>query len=89
MPGSTNAPSDCLVSVPRSPVPPPRNAEKKWAVVQGSVDDVDTKEIAGLAVSGLTSVPADLHGSTEYRTRVGATRVNRALDRALLEAKNG
>ena len=31
-----------------------------------------------LAMAGLTSVPADLHGSAEYRTRVGAAMVARA-----------
>lgn len=66
-----------------------RATAAEQALIGVSADEVDTKEIGELAVSGLTSVPADLHGSAGYRTRVGATRVNRALDRALLEAKNG
>ena len=65
-----------------------RATAAEQALIGLSVDEIDTREIGELAVAGLTSVPADLHGSTEYRTRVGATRVNRALDRALLEAKN-
>ncbi|MGW2886232.1 FAD binding domain-containing protein [Streptomyces griseoruber] len=43
-------------------------------------------DIADLAVSGLDSVPADLHGSAGYRKRVGAAMVARAWRHAVREA---
>jgi carbon-monoxide dehydrogenase medium subunit len=41
------------------------------------------------AVDDLEDVPADLHGSAEYRRRVGAAMVERALGRALAGASQG
>ena len=37
-------------------------------------------------MSGLDAVPSDLHGSSAYRTRVGAAMVARAWTRAVEEA---
>ena len=41
------------------------------------------------AMLGLDDVPADLHGSSSYRTRVGATMVARAWAEATAEARGG
>ena len=43
-------------------------------------------EIGRLAMSGLTGIPADLQGSSEYRARVGAAMVARAWAGAVREA---
>ena len=40
--------------------------------------DVEPEEVGRLAMAGLASVPSDLHGSAEYRKRVGAAMVARA-----------
>jgi aerobic carbon-monoxide dehydrogenase medium subunit len=48
--------------------------------------EVDPREVGRLATEGLASVPADLHGSAEYRTHVGAVMVARAWSTALTEA---
>jgi carbon-monoxide dehydrogenase medium subunit len=45
------------------------------------------KEVGHLAVSDLTDVPSDLHGSARYRRRVGAAMVNRAWIAAVVEAR--
>jgi carbon-monoxide dehydrogenase medium subunit len=50
--------------------------------------DVRPAEIGQQAVSELESVPADLHGSAEYRKRVGAAMVARAWEKAVEEASN-
>jgi carbon-monoxide dehydrogenase medium subunit len=52
----------------------------------GQKVDVATDELGRLAMSGLTEVPADMHGSASYRARVGAAMVERALADALGEA---
>jgi aerobic carbon-monoxide dehydrogenase medium subunit len=49
--------------------------------------DLDGDEIGQAAVSGLDAVPSDLHGSSAYRTRVGAAMVARAWTRAVEEAR--
>jgi aerobic carbon-monoxide dehydrogenase medium subunit len=53
------------------------------------VVDVDPGEVGQLAVSGLTSVPTDQHGSAGYRKRVGAEMVARAWATAGAEARHG
>lgn len=45
------------------------------------------EEVGQAAVTGLDGVPADLHGSADYRTRLGAVLVARALTKALEEAR--
>jgi carbon-monoxide dehydrogenase medium subunit len=51
--------------------------------------EVDAREVGRLAVADLDGVPADVHGSDTYRTRVGAAMVERAVTRALEEARDG
>ena len=55
----------------------------------GANGDLATAELGRLAMSELTDVPADLHGSARYRTRVGAAMVERALNDAIGEARRG
>lgn len=49
--------------------------------------DIDPEEVGRSAVAGLEAVPADLHGSAEYRKRVGAAMVARAWRAASTEAR--
>jgi carbon-monoxide dehydrogenase medium subunit len=49
--------------------------------------DVAPDEVGRLAASGLTDVPADLHGSAVYRTQVAAAMVARAWADAIAEAR--
>jgi len=50
--------------------------------------EVDAEEIGRAATAELDSVPADVHGSADYRRRVGAVMVTRAWRRALEEASD-
>ncbi|WP_425826278.1 FAD binding domain-containing protein [Streptomyces fractus] len=50
---------------------------------------VSAEDVGRTATEGLTSVPADLHGSADYRIRVGAAMVARAWHRAVQEAVHG
>jgi carbon-monoxide dehydrogenase medium subunit len=52
------------------------------------LSEVDPREVGRLALSGLRSVPVDLHGSAEYRTRVGVEMVTRAWTSAAAEARD-
>jgi carbon-monoxide dehydrogenase medium subunit len=54
-----------------------------------SVTDAQPDDIGQSAMSGLESVPSDLHGPADYRTRVGAAMVARGWQRALQEALHG
>jgi carbon-monoxide dehydrogenase medium subunit len=66
----------------------PERAETAEADVVGSpVADVEPEDIGRLAMVGLESVPADLHGSAELRTRAGAAMVARAWRTASAEAR--
>jgi aerobic carbon-monoxide dehydrogenase medium subunit len=51
-------------------------------------DEVAADEVGVSAMSTLDSVPSDIHGSADYRRRVGAAMVARAWQRALEEASN-
>ena len=53
------------------------------------IDDLDLTEIGQLAVSELEAVPSDLHGSADFRRRVGAATVSAALQAAIEEARHG
>ena len=60
----------------------PERAPAAEAAVAGvAVDDLDPEEIGTLAMSSLESVPSDLHGSAQYRRRVGAAMVAVSLSR--------
>ena len=53
------------------------------------VTDVDAEEVGRSAVAGLEAVPSDLHGSADYRRRLGAAMVARAWRTASAEARHG
>ena len=42
------------------------------------VTEIDSEEVGRSAVAGLEAVPSDLHGSADYRRRLGAAMVERA-----------
>lgn len=63
----------------------PIRATSAEAAVLGRAD-VPADEVGRLAVSELTDVPGDLHGSATYRTQVGAAMVARAWADAIGEA---
>jgi carbon-monoxide dehydrogenase medium subunit len=67
---------------------PLRGTRAEEAAVGRLAADIDKDEIGRMAVEGLESVPSDLHGTAEYRTRVGAVMVARALADATWEAGN-
>jgi aerobic carbon-monoxide dehydrogenase medium subunit len=73
-----------LIGVGSSPV---RATAAESACTGQAVTDVDVGEVGRLAMSGLSSVPSDIHGSAPYRTRVGAAMVARAWATATAEAQ--
>jgi carbon-monoxide dehydrogenase medium subunit len=68
---------------------PERAPAAEAALAGAAVADVDPEEIGALAMSALESVPSDLHGSSEYRRRVGAAMVARAWRAASEDARRG
>ncbi|MCX4095203.1 FAD binding domain-containing protein [Nocardia sp. alder85J] len=52
------------------------------------VTEIEADEVGRSATAGLRSVPSDMHGSGEYRKRLGAQMVARAWRRAVEEAGN-
>jgi aerobic carbon-monoxide dehydrogenase medium subunit len=50
---------------------------------------LDGARVGELAMSGLTDIPSDVHGSADYRRRVGAAMVARAWTAAIREALDG
>jgi len=68
---------------------PERATVAENAVAGALVADVDPAEIGRVAMSGLEAVPGDLHGSADYRRRVGAVVVTRAWCAAVAEARRG
>jgi len=53
------------------------------------VTEIDGEEVGRSAVAGLADVPSDLHGSADYRRRLGAAMVARAWRAASAEAGHG
>jgi aerobic carbon-monoxide dehydrogenase medium subunit len=67
----------------------PERAETAENEVTGRpVADVEADDVGRLAMGGLESVPDDLHGSAEFRLRVGAAMVARAWRTATAEARH-
>ncbi|OBK78778.1 xanthine dehydrogenase family protein subunit M [Mycobacterium sp. 1274761.0] len=66
---------------------PLRGSAAEEAVVGQPVDAVTADEIGRIAMGGLSEIPADLQGSAEYRSRVGATMVARAWAAAARQAQ--
>jgi aerobic carbon-monoxide dehydrogenase medium subunit len=65
---------------------PVRAATAEAAAIGAAVGDLDAAEVGRLAVAELDSVPSDLHGSSAYRTRIGAVVAGRAWSAAAREA---
>lgn len=65
---------------------PLRSSVAEQAVIGQPIAGLAADEIGRLAMSGLTDIPADLQGPSDYRARVGAAMVARALAGAVREA---
>jgi aerobic carbon-monoxide dehydrogenase medium subunit len=65
---------------------PLRGSVAENAVIGQPVDAVAAQEVGKLAIGGLGDIPADLSGSSDYRSRVGATMVARAWAAAVRQA---
>ena len=65
---------------------PVRAAKAQAATIGAAMGDLDPEEVGRLAVDDLDAVPSDLHGSSAYRTRVGAVIAARAWAAAGREA---
>jgi aerobic carbon-monoxide dehydrogenase medium subunit len=65
---------------------PVRAAKAEAATIGAAVGDLDPAEVGRLAVAELDAVPSDLHGSSAYRTRIGAVVTARAWSAAAREA---
>jgi carbon-monoxide dehydrogenase medium subunit len=65
---------------------PLRGSLAEQAVTGQPIASRAADEVGRLAMSGLTGIPADLQGSSEYRARVGAAMVARAWAGAVREA---
>jgi carbon-monoxide dehydrogenase medium subunit len=57
-------------------------------VIGRRAGEVAAEEVGRSATAALNSVPSDLHGSADYRKRIGAAMVARAWRRAVEEASN-
>jgi carbon-monoxide dehydrogenase medium subunit len=66
---------------------PERARATEAELVGRPVADVRADEVGRLAMTGLDSIPTDLHGSAEYRRRVGAVMAARAWAAAVREAQ--
>lgn len=66
-----------------------RVREVEQSLIGLGVDDIEPDGIGGDAHASLNSIPADLHGSADYRKRVGSLMVARAWRRAEEGARNG
>ena len=68
---------------------PLRATEAETEIVGRPADELDAAELGVVALRDVEDIPSDLHGSADYRRRVGGVMVSRALDAALAEARNG
>jgi len=66
---------------------PERGAPAEAAALGQPASELDADELGRLAVGELDSIPTDLHGSAEYRRRVGAAMVAAAWRDAIEEAR--
>lgn len=67
----------------------PVRAQGPEVELVGETRALAADEVGAMAVAGLDDVPSDLHGSAEYRRRVGAAMVARAWTAAMEEATSG
>ena len=68
---------------------PERADAVESGLVGRPIDEVEAEDVGRLAVAGLGAVPDDLHGSADFRRRVGAAMVARAWTTASTEAGRG
>lgn len=68
---------------------PERAAAAEAAAAGSAVGGLDPTELGHAAVADLASIPSDLHGSSDYRRRVGAHLVADAWVAAVEEARRG
>jgi carbon-monoxide dehydrogenase medium subunit len=68
---------------------PERAGPAEAAATGEPAGGIDPDELGRLAVHDLDAVPSDLHGTADYRRKVGATMVARAWARAIDEARGG
>ncbi|HYV59305.1 MAG TPA: xanthine dehydrogenase family protein subunit M [Acidimicrobiia bacterium] len=68
---------------------PERAEAAELELVGRPIADIEPEDVGRLAVADLESVPADLHGSADFRKRVGAAMVARAWTTASAEARSG
>jgi len=64
-------------------------AVRAAAAEAGAAGDIDPAELGRAAVADLGEVPSDLHGTADYRKKVGAAMVARAWEKAVKEAASG
>lgn len=86
---ATNTISRCGIGLLGLGSTPLRAAVAEAELIGRPVSDVDAEEIGRLAMADLDEVPADQQGSAQYRKRVGAAMVARALADAVDEAVRG
>jgi aerobic carbon-monoxide dehydrogenase medium subunit len=65
---------------------PQRAVSAQASVVGQAAADLDPDELGHQAMAELDTIPSDLHGSSAYRARAGATLAARAWSRAIDEA---
>lgn len=66
---------------------PERAGAAEAAATGEAAGGIDPEELGRLAVRDLDSVPSDLHGTADYRRKVGATMVARAWAKAIDDAR--
>src|SRR5206468_3973621 len=68
---------------------PERGSAAEAVAVGQAVGVVDVDEVGRAATASLENITSDLHGTADYRRKVGAVMVARALRSAIEEASNG
>ncbi len=81
--------SRCHIGLLGLGMTPERATEAEEALRGKPVEEIDADEIGRLAMTGLESIPSDVHGSDVYRRQVGAAVVAKALQSAAREARHG
>ena len=78
----------CAISLIGLGSMPARAVHAESELVGRPIGEIDLGEVGRLAMVGLDSIPADLHGSAAYRKRVGAEMTARAWTAAVDEARH-
>ncbi|MBS9371861.1 FAD binding domain-containing protein [Rhodococcus sp. B50] len=76
----------CAITVFGLSPAPARARAVEAELVGRAATEIDATDLGGAVTDLLDSVPSDIHGTAEYRRRVGAVMVTRAWARALKEA---